>query len=539
MEMVTPYDLQHAYRSAGSWTADTLAREVCRHADEHPDRLAVVDGSDHRQRTYGQLVDEASRLAGWLHERGIEPGDGVSVQLPNRYETVVVDLAVFMVGARLNPLLPNYRYQELRHILTSSRSRVLFTPATYRGFDHLELTSELMSEVSTLGNHVVVPDHFEDGTSTMFSDILALQPPLHRLSGEASQVSELIFTSGTEATPKAVMHTEETLNHSVRASYEHLGMSDADVVFMPSPVGHSTGLNYGIRMALLHGLPIVLQDRWNGSHAARLVEQYSCTYVLSATTFLADLLEASRRDGQDLSSLALFGCGGAPVPPELVREAQQFGVRVLRLYGSTEGLIISWNHPDSPEEKRLHSDGVVLPDTEVRVIDGDGQDLPAGSPGELLIRGPNVCVGFFDDPQRTAATFDHEGWLHSGDRGVMDDDGYLTIIGRKKDIIIRGGMNLAPREIEDAIAELSGIMDVAVIGLPDERLGEVVCACVVLGPGTAEPTVDEVGDYLTERGLARYKLPERLVVVQELPRTPTGKIQKRILTDQVVSGGDT
>jgi acyl-CoA synthetase (AMP-forming)/AMP-acid ligase II/enoyl-CoA hydratase/carnithine racemase len=523
-DLVRPVALQEEYRRRGLWPQVTLAERVRAVAERTPDRLAVIDGTDGRQVTYRQLLDDASRVAGFLREQGIGAGNGVSVQLPNRYETVAVDVGVLLLGARLNPLLPDYRRHELRHILSVSRARAYFTPQAHRGFDHAGLADVLLPELPELGTHVVVSDDPAPGRTTL-AEVLRAAPLDDVPDVSPAEVSELIFTSGTESRAKAVMHSEETLNASVLATVAHLGLTDEDVVWMPSPVGHSTGLNFGVRLALLQGLPVVLQDRWDPSVAARLVETHRPTYTLAATTFLSDLLRVAAQEGRDLSSLRSFGCGGAPVPAPLVRSASEAGIGVLRLYGSTEGLIMSWNQHSSPQAKREDTDGVRLPDVEVQVWDTLDEPVSAGTPGELIVRGPNVCLGFFDDPERTAASFTPDGWLRTGDIGALDEDDYVTIHGRKKEVIIRGGLNIAPREIEDLITQMPQVREVAVVGVPDERLGEVVCACVVPS-GDAEVSLDEVAAFLRSRDLATYKLPQRLQLVDALPRTATGKIRK-------------
>jgi acyl-CoA synthetase (AMP-forming)/AMP-acid ligase II len=378
----------------------------------------------------------------------------------------------------------------------------MFTPSTYRGYDHVVATADAIAESGCRIEHVVVDDGLPTGTPP---------PPGPE---HAAAVSELIFTSGTEAAPKAIMHTEQTANFSVRVAYSDLGMSATDVVWMPSPIGHSTGFNYGVRFALYHGLPLVLQDRWDAAVACDLVSTEGAGYTLASTTFLQDLVGEAERRATALPCMQRFGCGGAPVPPGLVRRAEGRGLGVLRLYGSTEVLVATWNRPWSPADKKVSTDGVAMTGVEVEVR-GDG---------EIFIRGPNTCVGFYLDPERTGATFD-DGWVRSGDLATMDDDGYLTVVGRKKEIIIRGGMNITPREIEELLLGFEEVDRAAVVGLPDERLGERVCACVVLRPGAALE-LDEVVARLRRTGVATYKLPERLAVLDSLPMTASGKVQK-------------
>ena len=526
-------ETEAAYRAAGLWTSATLVERVRTHAAGRPDAIAVIDGTDDRRITYAQLWRDACAFATFLRARGLQPGDGVSVQLPNAYETAVADLGVLAAGGVLNPLLPNYRTHELRHILSVSHAKVYVTPDTYRGFDHLAMAAELRAALPELHTHVVVGTP-GDASSFSFAEVLASTTPdegaLPAL--DASALCELISTSGTEAAPKAIMHTEQTTNVIARSTIAEMQLGDDDVVWMPSPIGHSTGLNFGLRVALYAGLPIVLQDRWDPVRAAELIERERCSYTLAATTFLADLVRTVGESPRDLTSMRSFGCGGAPVPPELVHAAAAVGVTVLRIYGSTEGLVITWNRPDSPLEKRAATDGYAMPNIEVAIRDDDDQVVGPGVAGEIHVRGPEVCIGFFDDPERMARVFTADGWLRSGDLGVLDDDGYLTIVGRKKEIIIRGGMNIAPREIEDLLVQMPGVRAAAVIGLPDARLGEIVCACLV---GDQPLHLDHVVAFLRTKDLATYKLPQAMRMIDAIPMTASGKLRKAALRDEIVA----
>jgi acyl-CoA synthetase (AMP-forming)/AMP-acid ligase II len=294
---------------------------------------------------------------------------------------------------------------------------------------------------------------------------------------------------------------------------------------MPSPIGHSTGFNYGVRAALVTGRTLVLQDRWSAADAADLVRRFRGSYTLAATTFLSDLVTECERTGTRLDELTHFGCGGAPVPPDLVQRADAVGICVLRLYGSTEVLCATWNRREDPIEKRMHTDGRALSHTEVEIRDDDGLPAPLSTTGEPHLRGPQCSVGFYEDPERTATTYLPDGWIRSGDLAQLDESGHVTIVGRKKEIIIRGGLNIAPREVEDLISEFPEVARVAVVGLPDERLGERTVAVVVLREG-AELTLDTLGQRLLATGLSKYKLPELLHIVPTLPTTPSGKVQK-------------
>jgi non-ribosomal peptide synthetase component E (peptide arylation enzyme) len=520
VDVVTSPERRERYLREGWWDDVTLPARVAHHARTRPSAVAVID--DQASYDYAHLARDAASAATGLAALAVTAGDVVSVQLPNRYEAVVAAVATLSLGAVVNPLLPNYRLHELDHVFRTARPAVVFTPGSYRGFDYRPLVDEVVRASDVKVEHVVVGD--APNAAHAFETLLTC-PPASLVEARADAVSEVIFTSGTEAQPKAILHTEQTANFSVRVAFDDLAMTADDVVWMPSPIGHSTGFNYGVRFALFHGLPLVLQDRWDGDAAAALVARHRCSYTLAATTFLQDLIAAATRAGSSLDSLRCFGCGGAPVPPPLVDLAGEHGVRVLRLYGSTEVLVGSWNRPSSPAAKRRDTDGIAMSHVELTVRDDDGTPVVAGAPGELWTRGPNTCVGFFADPVRTAATFDADGWVRSGDLVVIDDDGYLTVVGRKKEIIIRGGMNIAPREIEELIVAFPEVDRVAVVGLPDPRLGETMCACVVLVEGTTL-ALDTTVARLREAGLATYKLPQRLEVLEALPTTASGKIQK-------------
>jgi acyl-CoA synthetase (AMP-forming)/AMP-acid ligase II len=533
-DVVTDPVRRRAYEADGSWNGDTLAGRVSAHARHRGSRTAVIDLGGQRRVSYAELDQDSNRLANALIDWGVDPGDVVSVQLPNWYETVVIQIGVLKAGAILNPLLPIYRANELRHVLTVGAAPIFFGARVYHGFDHAAQSAELEIQVASLRRAVVVDDPASPGDA--FRELLdshSDKPPDVALAPAAP--SELIFTSGTEAQPKAVMHSEHTAEFSARATASALGLHDADVVWMPSPIGHSTGLNYGVRVALHHGLPLVLQDAWSAEEAVALVEQLRCSYCVAATTFLSDVIQCGRARDVDLSSMRLFSSGGAPVPAELVRAGEELGMSVLRLYGSTEVLVASWNRPQSPDEKRWNTDGAPLTGIEVRIQGNDGRDV-LGAPGEILVRGPNTSIGFFADPKRTAATFEADGWVRTGDLGVMDEDGYLSVVGRKKEIIIRGGLNIAPREVEAMILRHPDVVDVAIVGVPDERLGERACACVVLAESRALE-LDELVRFLVEEGLATFKLPERIARFDALPRTQTGKVQKFRLVEELRRSG--
>jgi acyl-CoA synthetase (AMP-forming)/AMP-acid ligase II len=528
-DVVTTEQLRAEKLASGGWDDTTLWGEAARRAAESPDALAVVDLAGERSHTRRHVVADATALAARLEQAGARPGDVVSVQLPNRYEAVVVALAAFRLGMVLNPLLPNYRLKELDYVFRKARPRVVVTPHVYRGHDHAAMIDELRPALPDDAVHVVVDDG-DAWLTALRADFAGAEPTV--APPVASAVSEIIFSSGTEAAPKGVMHTEQTTNAGVRSVRDFLELGEGDVVWMPSPVGHSTGFNFGLRLAVHLGLPLVLQDRWDPAVAVDLVGRFRCTYTLAATTFLQDMVDELTRRGETLGHFDRFACGGAPVPPELVSAAADRGIGVLRLYGSTEALVVTCNRRGAPLESRLHTDGVPLPGVELRTRADDGRLCKPGEPGEIEVRSWQNAVGYFDDPDRTAATFTDDGWVRSGDLGTLSDDGALSIVGRKKEIIIRGGLNITPREIEELLLAFDEVERCAVIGVPDPRLGERVCACVCLRSGT-ELDFDTMVERLKAAGLAVYKLPQMLEIVDALPMTASGKIQKHVLRAQL------
>jgi acyl-CoA synthetase (AMP-forming)/AMP-acid ligase II len=514
-DVVTTAGRRLLYESERLWDQETLVRRVEHWAAVEPERIAVIDDPCADGYTYAQLLADARSFAAALRARGVVPGSVVSVQMPNWYETVAIDVGVLMAGAVLNPLLTIYRDHEVRNALMSAGVRHIVTPPVYRRTDYREIVRAAADGIDGV-EHIVV--------ARGARDVFGAEPVACSARLDAADVSELIFSSGTEAAPKAIMHTEQTTNCGVRLAAGALGLTEEDGVWMPSPIGHSTGLNYGVRMALFHGQTLTLQDQWDPRTALQLIARSRPAYTVAATTFLSDLLGAAEEVRANVNSLRLFGCGGAPVPPVLVEQASRQEITVLRLYGSTEALIGSWNRPDSPWEKRLETDGRPFDHVELEVRDPKGHPV-VGEPGELFVRSPTTSVGFCADPERTAASFDTQGWLRTGDLGVLDAEGYFTMAGRKKEILIRGGLNVAPREVEDLLVTMPTVHEAAVIPLAHDRLGEIGCACVVPEPG-ASPTLDDVVAFLRGRGLAPFKLPERLVIYDKLPKTSTGKIQK-------------
>jgi acyl-CoA synthetase (AMP-forming)/AMP-acid ligase II len=528
-DVVTTAGRRQRYVSAGLWDMETLPAAVHRRAGSDPDRIAVVDLEGTRRVTYRELDEAASRVAAFLTASGVNPGDVVAVQMPNWYETVAIDVGVLRAGAVLNPLIPSYEANELGHMLDVGGAVAVITPDRYRSFDFGCRIEEVSKALGRALRHIRIPNP-HDGQPTL-AQFAAPADETRAVARDAAEISELLFTSGTEASPKAILHSEQTTSFAIRQNARHLGLDENIVVWMPSPLGHSTGLNYGARLALQLGGRLVLQDRWEPTTAVRICASEKPSYTSVSTTFLTDMLTVLERSPADLSTLRYFTCAGTTIPAMVVSEAAKYGITVLRGYGSSETLTVSKNTPDDEWDLRVRTEGRPLDNVEVELRDAAGNTVPPGVPGEVFVRGPATCLGFARDPERTAATFSAEGWVRTGDLATLDRRGYLTIVGRTKEIIIRGGMNIAPAEIEDLLRANRRIVDVVVVGLPDARLGELVCACIVAAD--PKPSFDEIVADLRDKRLATYKLPQRVEYFTSLPRTSTGKVRRPDLVAQI------
>jgi cyclohexanecarboxylate-CoA ligase len=477
-----------------------------------PSRVLLVDAD--RVLTVGDLVGEIARLQQRLKGAGVRRGDVVTAQLPNWWETVALAHAVWGMGAVLNPITPIYRERELTGILGAARPAAVVVPAEYRGTDHVAMAGRAVHAAGADAPLLVLRGH-----GTLAPAGAAAQA---ELDAHTDDICVLMFTSGTTGSAKGVLHSHRTLLAEA-ASIAGLYGLDGDRVFMPSPLTHITGLVYGVLMPLLMNGDTALLDVWDPAHAVQVVEQRGCTVCVGATPFLSGLVEEYRRLGQK-SSLKAFVCGGADVPSALVRRGQEvLGSVVARAYGLTEMPTATCGGPADPESVRADTDGLPVGSAEVRIRDGVG--LPVGS-GELQVRGPELCLGYLDE-EHTRAAFDAEGWFSTGDLARIDETGAVTILGRIKDVIVRAGENLSAPEIESLLLEHPQVADVAVVGVPDDTVGERACALVV--PRGAPPSLAALTEHLAGYGIARQKFPEHLLVAQTLPRTPSGKVQKFLL----------
>ncbi len=520
------------HRAAGWWRDETLADVARRACREAPDRLLLVEGE--RRVTRAEVWDAASRLAAFFRSRGLALGDVVSFQLPNWIEAAVVALAARRCGLVLNPIPPIYRESEVGYILRDCRSKLVFVPRMFRKHDHGRMLAGLRSQLPALRDVVVVRDDGGDGVGwgQALSSAPVADDDLPAIDPAAAMV--VMYTSGTTGRPKGVIHNHYGFDYRVRSMAETWSIGPSDVVFMPSPVTHITGAYWAFDMPWVSGATSVLMDVWSADEGIDCIERNRCTVTGGATPFLRQLLDTAVRRPAAMASLRLFFCGGTTVSADLIREAAARYPDCLffRAYGSTEMPTTTLGIRDRADaDLGAETDGEVVPPTEVRIVDASGgASVADGEEGEILVRGPEQFLGYVHPDDNTAA-FDDDGWFRMGDLGRRVHGRYLVITGRKKDIIIRSGENISPKEVEDVLATHPAVADVAIVAMPSRETGEKGCAFVVLRAGR---TIDlaEIRRFVERAGLARQKCPEHLVTVDELPRVPSGKVSKDVLRER-------
>lgn len=518
-----------AYRQQGLWGDASLADYWQQTARAMPDKIAVVDNHG-ASYTYSALDHTASCLANWMLAKGIESGDRIAFQLPGWCEFTVIYLACLKIGAVSVPLLPSWREAELVWVLNKCQAKMFFAPTLFKQTRPVDLILPLQNQLPQL-QQIVGVDKLAPATSSLsLSQIIADNTPLTTaITTHGDELAAVLFTSGTEGLPKGVMLTHNNILASERAYCARLNLTWQDVFMMPAPLGHATGFLHGVTAPFLIGARSVLLDIFTPDACLALLEQQRCTCMLGATPFVYDLLNLLEKQPADLSALRFFLCGGTTIPKKVARECQQRGIKLLSVYGSTESSPHAVVNLDDPLSRFMHTDGYAAAGVEIKVVDDARKTLPPGCEGEEASRGPNVFMGYFDEPELTARALDEEGWYYSGDLCRMDEAGYIKITGRKKDIIVRGGENISSREVEDILLQHPKIHDACVVAMPDERLGERSCAYVVLKAPHHSLSLEEVVAFFSRKRVAKYKYPEHIVVIEKLPRTASGKIQKFLL----------
>jgi len=443
--------------------------------------------------------------------------------LPNWVEAGITFWAAAYLGAVVIPVVHFYGAKEVDYILGATEPKVVVTPDRFGWSDHLATYQELLAKRPVESWLVVRSDPATSlpPGATPFESLLDAAPIEGIGDVDPDSPAIVGFTSGTTSNPKGVVHSHRTIGFEAR-QLDHMFPHGGPPTITGAPVGHFIGMLQAFLTPMLRVRPVNLVDVWDPATVLRLMREEGLGFGGGATYFLTSLLDHPDFTDEHLALMPFAGLGGSTVPGTVTERAKALGIDVFRSYGSTEHPSITGCLLDEPEDKRLHTDGHPLPGVEIRL-----DEL-----GEISSRGPDCCVGY-TDAALTASVFDDEGWYRTGDVGVLDADGYLTITDRVSDIIIRGGENISAVEVEDVIAGMDGIAEVCVVGLPDDRLGERAAAVIRLREGAAAPTLEDVRAHLGEAGLARQKWPESLHEVADLPRTPSGKVQKFVVRRQL------
>jgi non-ribosomal peptide synthetase component E (peptide arylation enzyme) len=512
---------------------ETFHDILARRAAAHPDREAIVD---HRHRvTYGELLQRVDRAASGLQSLGVGAGDVVTIQLPNWVEFAYVFFACERIGAIANQIGPDFRSREVEYIVRFSESRAFVCPATFKGFDYVEMVRSLRPKLTGL-KAVLVLGGGSDGDTVSLDDLIygrAAPPPLkpHRMAG--SDVMRMAFTSGTTGNPKGVTHSFDTTLPAADILNGAMNVTEREVFVIYLPLG----LNWGyltLLQSIMAGARAVLLDRFSGRAALELIERERVTFIPSAPASIIAMLNDPELSRFDLSSLRVVITGGASCPIETIRayRAHMPG-HLIELYGMLETGFHTFTRFEDDPEAVTGTIGRAAPRMLLRLIDEHGRDVPSGAEGEIAARGPSVHLGYYKNPAANAELFTADGWFRTGDLGVMDRSGNVRIVGRLKEMINRGGKKFFPREVEEILYTHPAVLHAAIVGVPDPRLGERNCLCVIPRSGKSV-TLPEMVAYLRD-GVATYKLPEELEIFDEFPFTPTGKIQHHALTRQVLA----
>jgi non-ribosomal peptide synthetase component E (peptide arylation enzyme) len=528
------------YQKAGHWGSETFHAILARRAKTHPDRVAIVDRD--RRVTYGELKTRIDRVAAGLDALGIEAGDVVTIQLPNWAEFAYVFFALERLGAVANQIGPDFRSREVDYILRFSESRAFVCPASFKGFDYVKMIGELrpglpdLRAVCALG---AAPDlATRGGLSTrglvsldaLLEDADAVVP---RGAGQgANDVMRMAFTSGTTGNPKGVIHSHNTTLSTCRTLNNDMRVTEDEVFLVYLPLG----LNWGyltLVQSVMAGARVVLLDQFGARAALELIQRERVTCIPTAPASIIAMLNEPELGRFDFSSLRVVITGGASCPVETIREfrARLHG-QLIELYGMLETGFHTYTRLSDDPEAVTGTVGKVSSGLGLRLIDESGCDVPVGAEGEIAAEGPSVHLGYHKNPQANAELFTADGWFRTGDLGQLDAAGNVRIVGRLKEMINRGGKKFFPREIEEILYTHPKILHAAIVGVPDPRLGERNCLCVIPRPGQAL-ALDEVVAFLKD-GVATYKLPETLEVFDDLPFTPTGKIQRHVLVRRVL-----
>lgn len=526
-------ELIEQYKAAGWWQSRTLFEVVEDHALRTPDKLAVSDLSV--ELTYAELVSQARSLGAWLVANGLQPGDTVALQTPNSILLPLTHLAAGAAGLLFMPMSDAWREKEIGHLLSLADAKAVIVPASEEPHDFVRMVEELRDRLP--GLQTLLTDVPREGFESV-SEIVGSYPPEQpEVVRDPNLPNYAMVSSGTTALPKVSLWSDNNLWAFLKYYADCIDLDEDDIAVGLAPANTgATGYVFPVLAPLLRGASSILQPRWDPTTAVELLATRA-TRATAVPTQIVKLLEEPGVDRATWTQLRTFTNAGAPLAPTKAKELEErLHCIVQTVYGASDGGVPVMTRLSDPPEKRYGTVGQIAPDTDLRLVDAYLADVPVGSKGEVVWRNHMKSFGYLNDPELTEAVWIDDGYYRSGDLGVLDADGYLSIVGRVKDMIIRGGQNLSPLEIELAVAKHPSVGEVAVVGLPDEVYGERACACVRLKEGSPSLSLEELVAFLKDEGMAKFKLPERLEVFDELPRSAGGKLSKVELREAIVRG---
>lgn len=488
--------------------------------------------------SYGQMARLVDQLALKFLDLGVRPGEFISYQFPNRWEFAIAHLATIRIGAISNAIMPIYGKREVRFMLERTRSKVCLGFKSAPRGEPGKILNEIRSELDSFRHLILIDDDDpRQSLESQLEDLVvdeAARGRLDQLKPHPDDIEAILFSSGTTGEPKAVLHSFNSTYRATSNAFERMKMSDKDVVLMFSPLGHATGFDYGLIMPLICGCKFVYQDVWNAEETLRIIERERVTWTMGSASFAKDVCDAAEITKYDTSSFRCFVSGGAPIPPKLVgRTSRLLGAQLIPCWGSTEVGIATLGKLTDSDERRSSSDGCAVEGVEVRVVDDNGQVVPPNMPGHLQLRASGQHVGYFANEELYKASF-QDDWFKTGDLGRMDEDGYVRIIGRSKDIVIRGGENIPIIEIENMLLDLPEVADIVIVGVPDDRLGERCHAVVVPSTPGHKLSLSDLTNHLEELEVTKQYWPEFISMADSLPRTASGKIQRFIVRERII-----
>jgi acyl-CoA synthetase len=523
----TPTLHHREFAARGDWAGKTIADFAYELAETEPDFVQFVAGDQETTRV--ALLAEAEALAVGLADLGLIAGDVVSFQTPNWIEAAILNLAAALSGFVINPIVPIYRDSEVGMMLADCRAKAFIVASSFRNYDFAAMAERLRPGLPDLERVITVRG---DSALTYEGLIdLGCGRSFNRPRVDPGSVKMLLYTSGTTGRPKGVLHNHNTLTRVLQQSAQHWGLAAGDAIIMPSPVTHVSGYANGLEMPFVAGTRTILMEAWNAADALALIEKHDVVGTVAATPFLTELAQAANAAGTRLPSLRFFACGGAAVPPEVIPAANGAfeNCQAFRVFGSSEVPLVTLGYPAASDEQLAATTDGVIADYDVRIVDDDERDLPAGQDGEILARGPAMFMGYADE-QQTKDAITRDGYFRTGDIGRITRAGSILITGRKKDLIIRGGENISAKEIEDVLHTHPSVQEATVVAMPHERLGEGICAYIIL---SSETDAAKLGAHVQASGLAKQKIPQRFEFVTDFPRTASGKIRKDVLRAEV------